>query len=241
MRPIVRATAKVALQVAYRGTAVECPICEGQFRSFVSRGVNLMCPRCWSYERHRFNMLVLRRRGVLDEPGRVLHLAPDPSLVGPLRARKGPDYVTGDLQPGPLVDVALDAHALPFGDRDFALILCSHVLEHVDDDARVLGEFLRVLAPGGTALLQVPVDPRRETTHEDPDLTTAEQRTAAFGQHDHVRMYGNDVARRFERSGFDVEELRPEGQPAETQRRMGLIHGGHKRGSDVYWCTRPAS
>lgn len=197
-----------------------------------------MCPRCWSYERHRFNMLVLRRRGLLERPGRMLHLAPDPSLVVPLRRAKGSDYVTGDLRAGPLVDVELDAHDLPFPDGHFALILCSHVLEHVDDDAQVLREFRRVLARGGTALLQVPVDPQRDTTHEDAALTTGEQRTAAFGQHDHVRMYGTDVGLRFARPGFTVERLQPESLPPETQRRMGLIHGGRKRGSDVYCCTR---
>ena len=52
---------------------------------------------------------------------------------------------------------------------------------------------------------------------------------------------GADVADRFARAGFGVVEHRPESLPQETQRRMGLIHGGRKRGSDVYWCTLPAA
>ena len=236
MRPMVRGAARAALKVAFRGSAVECPICERRYRAFIRRGVNLMCPGCLSYERHRFSMLVLRRDGLLEESRRVLHLAPDPSLVGLLRRAKGSDYVTGDLRPGPLVDVELDAHELPFPDGHFDLVLCSHVLEHVEDDLQVLGEFRRVLRPGGVAHLQIPVDPARASTHEDPTLTP-EQRAEAFGQDDHLRMYGDDVTERFARADFAVERLQPESLPAETQRRMGLIHGGRKRGSDVYRCT----
>jgi len=45
---------------------------------------------------------------------------------------------------------------LPFEDSSFDLITMLDVLEHVDDEAAMLGEARRVLAPGGHLLLTVP-------------------------------------------------------------------------------------
>ena len=42
-----------------------------------------------------------------------------------------------------------DALALPFADASFDLVICRHLLQAVPDAARVIGEILRVLRPGG--------------------------------------------------------------------------------------------
>lgn len=59
-----------------------------------------------------------------------------------------------------VLDVALptqaDAAALPFEDDVFDTVFIFDVLEHVDDEAGVLGEIRRVLVPGGKLLLTVP-------------------------------------------------------------------------------------
>lgn len=44
--------------------------------------------------------------------------------------------------------VAADAHALPFADQSFDYVICTHVLEHVDDPQKVAQELQRV-APRG--------------------------------------------------------------------------------------------
>lgn len=48
-----------------------------------------------------------------------------------------------------------EASALPFADASFLLVLCGHLVKHLDDDALrdLLDEVRRVLAPGGLALL----------------------------------------------------------------------------------------
>lgn len=45
---------------------------------------------------------------------------------------------------------------LPFGDDTMDLVTLLDVIEHVDDDAALLREAARVLAPGGTMLVTVP-------------------------------------------------------------------------------------
>lgn len=49
-----------------------------------------------------------------------------------------------------------DATAIPFGDSVFDAVFLFDVLEHVDDEARALGEIRRVLRPGGKLLVTVP-------------------------------------------------------------------------------------
>jgi SAM-dependent methyltransferase len=65
-------------------------------------------------------------------------------------------FVNLDLFPIPGVDVAADAHQLPFEDGVFQRVECDAVLEHVRRPEQVMREIRRVLAPGGYAHLVTP-------------------------------------------------------------------------------------
>ena len=56
-------------------------------------------------------------------------------------------------------------HDLPEG--PFDLITCIGVLEHTDDPSDMIGEFVKVLSPSGTLIIQVPgwLNPRGEIYH----------------------------------------------------------------------------
>ena len=70
-------------------------------------------------------------------------------IFAPFAAR----YVGVDAAPGPMVDHVISAESLPFEDGSFDLVLCTQVLEHVQDPAAVLAEIHRLLRPGGAALI----------------------------------------------------------------------------------------
>jgi len=187
-----------------RGEGRECPCCGGRFRRMSMRrisGWGGICPRCRSHPRHRA-IAVLLARG--DLPGhRLLHFAPEP-LFDPVFARlPGVERVTADLHAP--ADLRLDVSDMDLSDSSFDLILCSHVLEHVPDDRAAMRELRRVLTEGGLALVLVPYRPR-VTTYEDPSIRSPLDRTVAFGQQDHVRIYGSDLADRLQEAGFDVED-----------------------------------
>jgi SAM-dependent methyltransferase len=65
-------------------------------------------------------------------------------------------YVNLDLLAMPGVNVAADAHQLPFADGVFQRVECDAVLEHVRRPEQVMREIARVLAPGGYAHLVTP-------------------------------------------------------------------------------------
>jgi SAM-dependent methyltransferase len=94
---------------------------------------------------------------------------------------------------------------LPFDDGCFHFILCSHVLEHIDDDLGAMREIVRVMNGGGWGLIQSPVDINRKVTLENSGIIAPQDRFELYGHPDHVRLYGMDYADRLRRSGFNVD------------------------------------
>lgn len=73
-----------------------------------------------------------------------------------LKAR-GYDVVAIDIEPQYLGALALDANAdLPFADDEFDLIWCSEVIEHLKNPVFSIGEFKRILKPGGSLVMTTP-------------------------------------------------------------------------------------
>ena len=136
----------------------------------------------------------------------MLHVAPELCFMDRFEALENLDYITADIE-SPLAKVKMDLHDIPFEEDTFDVIFCNHVLEHVDDDIQCLKEMKRVLKPGGWAILQIPFFfPLPKVTYEDKSITDPKEREKAFGQDDHVRIYGEDYAERLASVGFKVEE-----------------------------------
>lgn len=167
---------------------------------------NALCPNCLSLERHRLMWLYLQNKtDFFSRDIKMLHIAPEQCFLGRFKKMPNLDYTTGDLE-SPLADVKMDVHDIPFQENTFDVVFCNHVLEHVTDDHKSMTEILRVLKPGGWAMLQSPKDPALRVTKEDPSITDPWEREKEFGQKDHVRMYGDDYGDRIEKAGFEVIE-----------------------------------
>jgi SAM-dependent methyltransferase len=163
-----------------------------------------MCPRCGSLGRHRTDWLFFARNpDLLAGRKKVLHVAPEESLKRCLRRLPEIDYLSADYDARNAME-RMDITAIQYRDSSFDAVLCNHVLEHVVDDRRAMRELFRVLRPGGWALLQVPVDWEKPHTFEDPSIVDPRERQRAFGQFDHVRIYGRDYLERLEEAGFAV-------------------------------------
>lgn len=186
-----------------------CPCCGRSLWKFDPFGVNLrpnaQCPKCGSLERHRLLWLYFQHRtNLLAGHLKMLHVAPEPVLQKKLSSLSNLDYVSADLD-SPMAEIKMDITDIEFPDHFFDAILCNHVLEHVMDDRKAMSELFRVLKPGGWAILQSPIDIKREKTFEDSEIISPDDRERLYGQGDHVRIYGRDYQERLEEQGFVVK------------------------------------
>jgi SAM-dependent methyltransferase len=158
----------------------------------------------------------------------MLHFAPERSLQGWLRSNYS-GYRTADLKLG-RADLTLNIEDLGLRTNSVDVILCSHVLEHVDD-TKALPELFRVLRPAGVLLAMVPIIEGWETTYENPAIVSPEERRFHFGRVDHLRWYGADFRKRLKAAGFHVSEYTAGGREAV---KYALL-----RGEKVFICRKP--
>jgi SAM-dependent methyltransferase len=162
------------------------------------------CPRCNSKARHRRIWLYLEQKtNLFKDHLRLFHVSPKYSLSRRFIAMPELDYVSVDLYDRPNVRARMDLTANPIRSDAFDAIVCVHVPEHVKEDRKAIWELFRVLKPGGWAVISVPIR-LDQKTFEDPTITSPEERKRAFGETEHVRLYGYDLIERLEECGFQV-------------------------------------
>jgi SAM-dependent methyltransferase len=180
--------------------AFTCPICNytGPFLSHDNSSYPILftqCPRCGLYERHRLQYLVMKELAKRHDFARmsILHFAPEMHFE---RFFTGlfAEHRTADIGAAG-VDFTVDIRGLPFADASYDVVFASHVLEHVDKDQLAFAEIIRILKPGGFAILPVPVVSPH--TIEYPQENPHE-----FG---HVRAIGIDYFDRYRKAFTKVE------------------------------------
>ena len=60
-----------------------------------------------------------------------------------------------------------DARATKFHSNAFDAVICLDVIEHIEEDSKVMSEIFRILKPGGKFLISVPEDPRLWSLHDE--------------------------------------------------------------------------
>ncbi|WP_378183049.1 class I SAM-dependent methyltransferase [Aquimarina sp. SS2-1] len=204
--------ARPVISFFLRGNKFTDPIDGKSFSKFLPYGYgtqrdNVLSPSTLSLERHRLLWLYLQNEtDFFTANAKVLHFAPEQAFYKRFRNLKNLEYTTTDLN-SPLADVKADICNLPFADDAYDVIFCNHVLEHIPDDTKAMQELLRVLKPGGMAILQIPQDLSRAETFEDNTITDPKERAKIFGQYDHVRVYGRDYFDKLRSIGFEVNEV----------------------------------
>jgi SAM-dependent methyltransferase len=210
----------------------ECPVCKNKFEKFIplnplylvnkkkynnpypiedSETMNLeqyQCPICHASDRERLYALYISQEiedQSQDKKIRLLDIAPSKSLKDFLTSFSNIEYVSADkYMEG--VDIRVDLMNMQsIQSESFDTFICSHVLEHVEDDKIALLELFRILKHGGFGILMVPINLKVKKIDEDPTVTDIAERWRRFGQDDHVRMYSkNGFIQRVKGAGFMI-------------------------------------
>ncbi len=232
-------TVRYAATVAARCFGVQVRTCNGcgyrgKFMAFgFPPRFDAQCPNCGSLERHRLLKFWFDEHEDLLRGTRLLHFAPEERVKNYLVDRVG-SYQGADILPG-MADLVLNIESIDLPNESVDFILCSHVLEHVNDTL-ALAEMHRVLTPGGIALLLFPIVEGWSKTCDESTIGqrsySPKERRLYFAQHDHVRLYGRDVRERIRAAGFELSEYVAE--------ELRVSQNGLFRGETIFVAKRPA-
>ena len=104
---------------------------------------------------------------------------------------------------------SLDLQEIEREDGLYDIVICNHVLEHVENDRQAFREILRILKPAGFLQFSVP-SPTQYTKTKDWGYPKPEV-------HDHYRVYGRDLLQRFSEAQPRAHILQIEAADAVTE------------------------
>jgi SAM-dependent methyltransferase len=230
--------------LAYIGNTYYCNCCKKTFSRFLPYGriprENALCPWCHSLERTRVLLCYLERETpVFKRELKILHFAPEWIIRKRIRKSTGrKSYITADINPA-LADHVVDITHINFPGDYFDLIICSHVLGHVENETLAIDEMYRVIKPGGESLIMTVIDLNNPHTYENPSVTTPSDRLAQYGEPDLLRLHGLDFRQRLLRDGVTIEEVDyTQKLSASENRRMST---GNRERELIFRCVKSKS
>lgn len=190
------------IYLKYKGNKFECNICKKKLSEFIELNNDYLCPRCGSISRTRRLYNILENNFIKDSK-KILDFSPSRSLYRNLK-KKQSNYISSDLSGDFISDVSYNIKNIECRNNKFDLIICYHVLEHIDDDLKAMKELNRILKKAGNCIIQTPF--KTGEIYENNLITSSKEREIHFGQNDHVRIYSVDgLKTRLESCGFFVE------------------------------------
>jgi SAM-dependent methyltransferase len=239
-----------------------CPVCKKKVRRFAPLSESLIkkisisgfsldihefetlnireysCPFCGCSDRDRIFAIQIEKmvqHQQLPTKGYFVEFAPIPALTKRIRDLL-PDWNlrTADLydhQADDKIDICDMKKEYPSNQYDF--FLCSHVLEHVRDDVKALGELFRITKKGGHGILMAPIHKSLKKTREATGVETEEDRWRLFAQNDHYRLYSkSDWQIKIKNAGFQL-------LPSSFQNKQECARFGIYPGSILYCVIKP--
>lgn len=180
------------------------------------------CPICGASDRDRLYALYLSQY-LKDKSISFLDIAPFKNFSGFIKSFKDVKYRTADLYMKGVDDKMDITDMSLYADGSFDFVLCSHVLEHVEDDEKALHEIYRILSPGSRGILMVPIQLDLKDDYKiDIPLSEAE-RWHHYGQGDHIRTYSKSgFLRKIRNAGFLAEEITVANYSPELFKKCGI-------------------
>ena len=134
----------------------------------------------------------------------ILDFSPSRNLFKKFRKLDNINYFSTDISGDFIAEYSFDINNISSEDNKFNLILCFHILEHIQDDIKAMQELYRILITNGHCLIQTPF--KEGSIYENPNIIEPKERLHHFGQEDHVRIYSlQGLAERLRSVGFIVE------------------------------------
>ncbi|MFB9053305.1 class I SAM-dependent methyltransferase [Formosa undariae] len=196
LRPIVA--------LFYKGERFHCNICHFKMAQFITlTDEKVLCPNCGSLSR-------TRRLWHIIEPTlphkKVLHFSPPRGFSKVLENLNDMIYEPSDYMGEFQAKRRFNIEAIDAPSNTYDVIICYHVLEHINQDLQAMTELYRVLKPQGKCYIQTPF--KFGDIYEDETIKTPSDRLKHFGQEDHLRVYSVEgLDNRLKSVGFSTTAI----------------------------------
>ncbi|WMI69858.1 class I SAM-dependent methyltransferase [Mangrovimonas sp. YM274] len=214
--------------IMHAGDNVKCDICNWKGTQFFKG----KCPKCRSLQRTRLMPFALEYFNLLQNPKRVLHIAPNlnENTYMAKNLQEGSTYDRLNIRPVKHINIVQDITRTNLPSENYDLVVAWHVLEHIVQDVQAIEEVYRLLKPGGHFLVSVPIFPLKSLhTFENSEIPYKDFEKV-HGHYDHCRSCGLDYYLRFEKVGFNTQELKVQNLPPSDTEKFGLFE------DHVVWC-----
>jgi SAM-dependent methyltransferase len=187
----------------YKGKNYHCTICNKELRKFIPLADrDKLCPNCGSISRNR-RLWKLLDSEFLRTKIEVLDFSPSRCIYRALKKNPFISYTGTDISGDFLSEEKYDITNIDVKNESYDLVICYHVLEHIEDDIQAMKELYRVLKNKGICIIQTPF--QEGEIYENPSIKTEDGRLQHFGQKDHVRIYSaKGLEERLSNCGFQV-------------------------------------
>ena len=182
----------------------ECNICGWQGRKFgYTAAISVyyfvpdeICLKCGSNRRTRMLIALLAQHVNLTGPKlTVVEVGPSSSTWRYFAQYPNLQYLTVDCFKE--ADIKSDITDINLLSNSVDVIICCHVLEHVENYHQAMTELYRILKPGQHGIIAVPQTPGLRVSRR---TTTA----ATFQGYGHIWEFGDDFSDQLARAGFQV-------------------------------------
>jgi SAM-dependent methyltransferase len=185
---------------------VECNVCGWRGRKFGYTAAisidyfaaNNLCLNCGSNKKTRVTLQVLADNIGMDEENLiVVDIGPASSTRRYFRRYPSLQYRTLDKFKN--ADINSDVAHIALADDSVDVIICCHILEHVEDYDKAIRELFRVLKPGRRGIILVPQVTGLEMSRRALDTT--------FQGYGHIWEFGDDFSDKLSQAGFQVSTV----------------------------------
>ena len=192
---------RTLISIVYIGNKYQCNICHFKMSNFIKlENNNKLCPKCGSLGRTRRLWSLLENE---IQGKKILHFSPSKSIKTKIESYSNSKYITSDYAGEFDAMKKLNIESIDEPKDEFDLVICFHILEHVENDIKAMKELQRIIKPKGMCIIQTPF--KTGDIYENNAVKTDQERLIHFGQKDHLRIYSAEgLMKRMESVGFQT-------------------------------------
>lgn len=207
--------------ITYKSSSFYCVFCDKVCRGYqvgLFPNFELSCSSCQSLGRHR--QLALFLKSLKLDGKNILHFSAEKQIKEIINKENPYNYLCVNKYPNK-DEIYCDIENIHFEENSFDIIICSHVLEHVNYESAI-SELKKIIKKNGCVLLMFPIIYQWEDTYSNPAIVEKKLRELHFGQFDHLHLFGKDIENKLNKNKFEVKKIISYG---EESVKNGVKHG----------------